>query len=87
MLMKTFLNQDKAVRTVTTSTGDELQVREIVVEDSSGKVNVTLWRDSARSHVKVGQTVIVKVATAAYSHFFKKMALSVNIVDGVEVCL
>ena len=33
MLMKTFLNQDKAVRTVTTSTGDELQVREIVVEE------------------------------------------------------
>ena len=87
MLMKTFLNQDKAVRMVKTPTGDELQVQEIVLEDASAKVNVSLWRDSARSPVKVGQTVIVKDATAAYSVYLKKMALSVNIVDGVEVCL
>ena len=79
------LLKDQAPTSVKTKTGKEIMVRNLKVEDDTGDVSVTLWREATTVSIDIGEYVLVKDSTLGYNDKASEYVVSVNNIEDIKV--
>ena len=64
---------------------DKNNVRNIVIKDSTGQMDVALWNDCSTSPVKSGSFIRITHTKCAHNNFVKKLALGTIKDSSIEV--
>lgn len=76
--------QEEDIRTVSVK-GTEVPIKNVTLEDSTGKSKVTLWRDAAQACVKTGDYVVL--TDVVVNTYKNETSLSSTSRTKVEVCI
>lgn len=63
--------------------GEEVTLKSIMMEDPTGKIKVTLWRDNAKKEVRPGDHI--RVTDVVINHFNGSTSLQTTMLSSVEV--
>ena len=61
-------------------------MRNLLVQDETGEVEVALWRETADMNLSVGQHLLFKDCTLGTGKIASQLIVSVNNLDDLQVC-